>query len=507
MTREDKEILKNATKGFFKGLGTASKYIVKHTPDVYDFAKENIPKVVTTIAETKREIVDFTVDEYNEYKKAEQKDILNKKIQRLVNKKKIQDKKEALITAVKNNNYDEVIKALDSTNINYINKKGETALYIACIGNSIELIKLLLKNGANINEKFNNLSLLDIAIFNKYFDLAEFLIKNGIDIHYANNIGDFHSSYLMKIFIILLFKDINKLAVSNNIVNLCKYDEESSELLKVQLDLISDIKINHSELLQLSETEKNRLIKLLKLLIEYKVNVNYKDNKEGNTILMLAVQFNYFNFVKLFVENGAKINEKSNQGSTALILAVITNNYEITEYLIEKGADVNIYEIYDILTLAITYGTSNEIIKLLLENKVEISYNILSHAILMGNKEVIYLLIEYGVNVNETNYEFDDATPFLIASALGYDTILEILIDNGADLFKTTNNGYGAYKLAQYKNIKKAFSFINYEDINFLYDNINTSLQNYDKTLELLKEYNVHRSQFTRNIIKKFKKI
>ena len=65
-------------------------------------------------------------------------------------------------------------------NINYLRPPGNAALHQACISGNLEIVELLVKNGANINLRdHRDLSPLQIANIYGYFEIAEFLIRVG----------------------------------------------------------------------------------------------------------------------------------------------------------------------------------------------------------------------------------------------------------------------------------------------------------------------------------------
>ena len=96
---------------------------------------------------------------------------------------------EQLITAVKHNKIKDVkiILLLPDININLRDTKGYTALFIAAITNNIDIVRLLLENGAdpNIPNNFGYLP-LNITAQNNLIDIVKLLIDNGADL---NNTG------------------------------------------------------------------------------------------------------------------------------------------------------------------------------------------------------------------------------------------------------------------------------------------------------------------------------
>ena len=65
-------------------------------------------------------------------------------------------------------------------NINYMRPPGSAPLHQACVLGNLEIVELLVKNGANIHMRdHKDLSPLQIANLNGHFEIAEFLIRMG----------------------------------------------------------------------------------------------------------------------------------------------------------------------------------------------------------------------------------------------------------------------------------------------------------------------------------------
>ena len=71
---------------------------------------------------------------------------------------------------------------------------------------------------------------------------------------------------------------------------------------------------------------------------KYKINPEIKD-KDGNTLLNLAVQSNCFQIVNYLLNVGATPNTKNNKYNTPLHYALTFHNYEMADMLIRRGAD------------------------------------------------------------------------------------------------------------------------------------------------------------------------
>ena len=82
-------------------------------------------------------------------------------------------------------------------------------------------------------------------------------------------------------------------------------------------------------------------IEMIKLLIQYDVNVNFQDNL-GLTALMNAIVKDKIDIVRFLVEEcNINVNIQNKKGQTALMYAISKKNKEIVELLVNKGADVD----------------------------------------------------------------------------------------------------------------------------------------------------------------------
>ena len=98
-------------------------------------------------------------------------------------------------------------------------------------------------------------------------------------------------------------------------------------------------KLGHQEEL-ISAVSKVQLSKV-KDLINRGADVNTKD-KNGKTILHIAIENNYEDIVKFLIQNKADVNIKDNDGNTPLHLAVKNGNDFIVKLLLKAGAKKDI---------------------------------------------------------------------------------------------------------------------------------------------------------------------
>lgn len=68
----------------------------------------------------------------------------------------------------------------DCVNVNIFDREGQTALHLCCLDGNLELVKLLVRSGANIHlSNRDGWSALHIAAFGGHQDIALYLIANS----------------------------------------------------------------------------------------------------------------------------------------------------------------------------------------------------------------------------------------------------------------------------------------------------------------------------------------
>lgn len=165
---------------------------------------------------------------------------------------------------------------------------------------------------------------------------------------------------------------------------------------------------------------------ICKLILDNEVNSSINQvSSSGFTPLHEAVKKNLPQLVKRFISSGANIEAYDSQGFTPLILSIMQNNPEITQQLIQLEADPGKpcengkYPI----TFAVEYAKSYEITKIILNSK--------------GAKT-----INYPINSGET--------PLHLAAKKGLVSIIQLLLEYGAD--QTIKNSSGKTPLEVAKN-------------------------------------------------------
>lgn len=180
-------------------------------------------------------------------------------------------------------------------------------------------------------------------------------------------------------------------------------------------------------------------------LAEY---VNDKNN-EGITPLMLAAHKGHLDIVRLLLEKGALVNEKSSQGGFTALYGSIQNKhtpevqYEVVKLLLEHGAEVNIIDNDQKtpLILASQYSKFNKTTQLLLEYGATVNLQdkngltALMAAASVGNHEIVKLLLDSDPDTLDVQQN-NGRTALYRAARNGHDHIVQLLLERGADMRK-----------------------------------------------------------------------
>lgn len=141
--------------------------------------------------------------------------------------------------------------------------------------------------------------------------------------------------------------------------------------------------------------------------------------------------------MRLFLQAGININSHENE--TPLTSAVRANNYEATKFLIDNGAEVNLPSYWETPIGTASYNGFDKIAGLLIKSGADVNIlakdgmTPLTNAIIAKRPSTVELLLNNGAN---PNYILPDTgeTPLIIASRNGSDKIVELLIDDVANI-------------------------------------------------------------------------
>ncbi|CAD8079248.1 unnamed protein product [Paramecium primaurelia] len=279
------------------------------------------------------------------------------------------------------------VELLVSNNISGKNKEGNAAIHLACFGGHLETVKILLQNGAQINQPGQfRMTPLIIASAYGHYDLVKYLIDQGAKVISKDKYGRTSCAMAarngnVKILSLLLYHgaEYNMPDSSKNTplhyAAAYGFPECIEELMKAGADQNLP---NSWKLTPLSVALQKNHLGVVKTLLNYpSTDVNCKDD-EGRTLISSSLsRFNAdsFEYMKyLILEKNADVKIADLQEKTPLHYAVqisrknvkqyyqkwnemikaekrdIKNNYEkllgdLIELLINAGADVNVPDV------------------------------------------------------------------------------------------------------------------------------------------------------------------
>ena len=183
-----------------------------------------------------------------------------------------------------------------------------------------EWADMLVKHGVDINQRDKyKWTALEYAVRKGHMEFAKRLIKLGADMNTRDNTGN---SLLLRAFLWKRYKMMNLLLDSGADANI----------------------VNRSSLNLLQEAiTKKSSIDIIKNLLKYKFNLEYR-SKYGGTALNYASHFHPEALVlKLLTEKGSKVNDGDKDDDTSLCAAAAWGHspVEKIKILLKAGADIN----------------------------------------------------------------------------------------------------------------------------------------------------------------------
>jgi ankyrin repeat protein len=164
----------------------------------------------------------------------------------------------------------------------------------------------------------------------------------------------------------------------------------------------------------LHQAVQNNDLPTIKELILAGANIN-APNQDGDTPLNLAVEFEREEAVQLLVQLHANLNKIDGLGYTPLHNAILFNNFTLVNFFLASKADPNI-------TNTATGNTP------------------LHSATNQGLVEIVQLLIAYGVDINKTNKDGDNAIAAASLEKQDVQHCVSLLIAAGSHIHQAYKN-------------------------------------------------------------------
>nr|XP_042907958.1 uncharacterized protein LOC107440007 [Parasteatoda tepidariorum] len=365
----------------------------------------------------------------------------------------------------------------NSADPNMVDKIRFSPLHFATYGNHLEVVKIILESRkCSLNSKtFEGDTALCIASSNNYTDMTKVLIKNGADV----NDGDPLFKALMQghqdICVILLqnkstdierqFKDksgkflqIASIKGLERVVSSFLEKKKFSKSVDMNECLLFAIQwasedivtlfLNHGADMNFAfENQKTPLhlaverdhSKIIKVLLERGADFN-KLNSIDLRPIEVAVGHGHLESVKAFFQNiTVDVNEKGNCDHTLIHIAATWGHLDITKFLISNNAALNIGDKFGSkpIHLAAQFGHLHIVKyflqcdpKLLTDRGGSNNSSPLHFAAHGGHAEIAKYLIEKGMDVNAPSDH--GIRPIHVASQFGREEVLNVLLNYGA---------------------------------------------------------------------------
>lgn len=256
--------------------------------------------------------------------------------------------------AVASRNFDSVrhLLAVKKEDVNAVDVRGDTPLHIAVQHGLLDIVKILLKFGANVyavdDEEqtpiYLSIRLNDLHITKELAQCMNpiYLATNAL--HFATYCGR------SEIVDMLLHAGVN--------VNATDVEYENRTALHIAVTGIQNCRttqvlLRHSANVNAVMAAPNSTPLLVavragsvdnvKLLLRHNADINYPDEfNNWQTALHLAVRKGSCAIAKLLLSKNAYVNAQNTAGDTPLHMAVIRNNEEMVDILLDAKANVNL---------------------------------------------------------------------------------------------------------------------------------------------------------------------
>lgn len=309
-----------------------------------------------------------------------------------------------------------------------------TLIHIAIEYNYLNIMKCLKDRGANIDmQNLDGYNPLHEAVMHGHIERVQFLLENDADInaktddtrkeqtslclaisqacciYHECNTAEDHQKYIKKYVEIIKFliakgADVNATNPLDCAVGGYRDKNGNINIVKLLVENGATITKYH-----LHSAVRGNNTDIAEFLIDNGADVNGVNWKKDTPLHICSK----INTVQLLIKKGANINARNESGETPLYEAICHNRVEIAEVLIDNGADVNAKNSQG--------GTP------------------LHEAVQHSNPNVIEFLFKKGAKANAKDY--DGCTPLHFAALKNRDDVcISILVKNGADSFIRDNN-------------------------------------------------------------------
>ncbi|XP_073209939.1 poly [ADP-ribose] polymerase tankyrase-2 isoform X4 [Lepidochelys kempii] len=287
----------------------------------------------------------------------------------------------SLLQAARESDVARIKKYLSLETVNFKHPQThETALHCAAASlypKRKQVCELLLRKGANINEKTKDfLTPLHVASEKAHNDVVEVVVKHEAKVNALDNLGQTslhraaHCGHLQTCRLLLSSGCDPSIVSLQGFTALQMGNENVQQLLQALFSFVEGIPLSNSDAdRQLLEAAKAGDVDTVKKLCTIQ-SVNCRDIEgRQSTPLHFAAGYNRVSVVEYLLQHGADVHAKDKGGLVPLHNACSYGHYEVAELLVKHGAVVNVADLWKFTPLHEAAAKGKyEICKLLLQH-------------------------------------------------------------------------------------------------------------------------------------------
>ena len=194
---------------------------------------------------------------------------------------------------------------------------------------------------------------------------------------------------------------------------------------------------------------------MCQMLLDHKADVRMQDN-QGNTPLHLALSGDHFDISRILLEYNAEVNSRNEDGYTPLLIASSNGNIDIFRLLVAHNADVFVHDNRGNTPLHVAaFGGHLEVVRSLLELKADV-HSLNSEGLTpsqralegqrKGELDIVWLLLNHGADAKAD--EKSGNTLLHLAASEGDLALARMSLEHNADVNSQNNDGLTPLLLA-----------------------------------------------------------
>ncbi|XP_059803541.1 poly [ADP-ribose] polymerase tankyrase-2 isoform X3 [Hypanus sabinus] len=399
-------------------------------------------------------------------------------------------KKDELLETARNGNEEKLMSLLTPLNVNCHASDGRksTPLHLAAGYNRVNIVQLLLQHGADVHAKDKgDLVPLHNACSYGHYEVTELLIKHGacvnaMDLWQFTPLHEAASKNRVEVCSLLLsygadptllnchYKSAIDLAPTPQLKERLAYEFKGHSLLQAAKEAdvagvkkhlsLENVNFKH---LQTHETALHfaaaspypKRKQVAELLLRKGANVDEK-TKDLLTPLHVASEKAHNDMIEVLVKNDAKVNALDSLGQTPLHRAARSGHHHTCRLLLASGTDSSIVSLQGFTASEMGNESVQQVLQGAVVGNCDTDRQLLEAA-KTGDLDVVKKLCTLQ-NVNCRDVEGRQSTPLHFAAGYNRVSVVEYLLENGADVHAKDKGGlvplhnacsYGHYEVAE----------------------------------------------------------